>query len=571
MNPINKSMKNVKILTSEYLIYFPKIQESKFFSFINYFLRLHFELKSKDKTNYHWLPPSSLLINPDSGIDNYFVEEICKTIEEEKIDVIGVSVYVWNKTYFNVLCAEIKKKFPNIIIVAGGPELDAHKNNKFFDKNPWYDYVIYGDGESAFTNLLDHLAGIDTELHNVVAKDGTIYPHQVFTDKSVLKESPYLTYKDEIKQVLTDFKTRYKNKFNRTPEMIAVWETTKGCPYACSFCDWSSGLHNKVRFWGKQIKIANNISPTPVVEKPYFQSELDFFAECRFDMIQWTNPNVGLSHEDEDIVDYWCNMKKTNPHTPISFILQLSKIKKDVTHRLYKKMIAAGLEKRLKFDVQDLDPVVIQNLDRPEIPWPEHKKMIKEFVDEFPDVAGNYKSKINFIWGLPGQTLKHFDYNLTETNSLGFQTHFFYFEILPNSPAAVPEYIEKYKIHSEEVYVTHLQIPYNTTVLNEEVLNTYFTKTNLVTSTYSMSKKEWYTGIVKNYIYKYYFNTVIRNKAEVLLENFHLYHDIVDDMYDHFLNNNIIAIHASHLFNSGLYKNYKDRIQKITYELYKVK
>ena len=79
-------MKNVKILTSEYLIYFPKIQESKFFSFINYFLRLHFDLKGKSKSDYNWLPPASLLINPESGIDHSFVEEICNTIINEKID-----------------------------------------------------------------------------------------------------------------------------------------------------------------------------------------------------------------------------------------------------------------------------------------------------------------------------------------------------------------------------------------------------------------------------------------------------------------------------------------------------
>ena len=298
---------------------------------------------------------------------------------------------------------------------------------------------------------------------------------------------------------------------------------------------------------------------------------MDFFAELKFDMIQWTNPNVGMTPEDEDIVNYWCALRARNPDTPVSFILQLSKIKKEVTHRLYKKMITAGLEKRLKFDVQDLNPEVIANLDRPEISWEQHKKMIKEFVVEFPEIAGNYKSKINFIWGLPGQTLKHFDFNLQETNSLGFQTHYFYFEILPNSPAADPSYMKKFDITAEEVYVTHLQIPSSVTAITPLVLNTYFTKTNLVTSMYSMSKKEWYTGIVKNYIYKYYFNTIINKRVDILLDNFHLYTEVIDEMYEHFLQNNVIAVHAVHLLNSGLYVNFREKIKNITHQIYNIK
>ena len=555
-------MKNVKLLTSEYLIYFPKIQESKFFSFINYFLRLHYELKSVSVESYHWLPPESLLIGPEQVPNSQFVDSICTLLETEKVDVLAVSVYVWNKIYFQLICSEVKKRLPHITIIAGGPELDAHKDKEFFIKNSYYDYVIYGDGEKAFTNLLDHLAGFDVPLLNVVSSDGTIYPHEVFSDKSTLKESPYLKYKDEIKLVLDKFRNGYIEKFGRRPTMIGVWETTKGCPYACSFCDWSSGLHNKVRFWGNKTEVIEN------AERPTFEKELDLFADLKFDMIQWSNPNVGLTPQDVEIVDYWCKLKSKNPDTPLSFILQLSKVKKDISHQLYKKMIKAGLENRLKFDVQDLDPTVIENLDRPEIPWSEHKVMIKEFIDEFPEIAGNFKSKINYIWGLPGQTLRHYDYNLVETTELGFQTHYFYFEMLPNSPAADPEYIKKHNLTIEKIYVTHLQIPKYVTELTPEVLKTYFTETNLITSSYSMNKREWYTGVAKNYIYKYYFFGVMNKKVDIFLENFYRYQPLIDDMYEHFLQTNIVSVHSRHIMDSGLYENFRARMQQITDEIY---
>lgn len=556
------SSKNIKVITSEYLIYFAKVQESKFFSFINYFLRLYYDLKSVDNSKYNWLPPEVLLLGPEQDLDEQFIQSVCDSLERDSVDILAVSIYVWNKVYFKVLCEAIKKRLPNITIVAGGPELDAHKNNDFFKNNPWYDYVIYGDGEKAFTTLLDKLAGFDVEVVNVVSNNGTVYPHEVFNDKSALKESPYLKYSEEIKIVLNNFRNGYIEKFGRRPTMIAVWETTKGCPYACTFCDWSSGLHNKVRFWGNKTEVINN------AERPAYEKELDLFTELKFDMIQWSNPNVGLTPQDAEIVEYWCKSKERNPDTPLSFILQLSKVKKDVSHNLYKKMIKAGLENRLKFDVQDLDPAVIENLDRPEIPWSEHRVMIKEFIDEFPEIAGNFKSKINYIWGLPGQTLKHYDHNLIETTELGFQTHYFYFEMLPNSPAAVPEYIKKHNLNIEKIYVTHLQIPKYVTELTPEVLKTYFTEANLITSSYSMNKKEWYTGVAKNYIYKYYFFGIMNKKVDIFLNNFHKYQTLIDDMYEHFLQTNIISVHSRHIMDSGLYLDFRKRMQEITNELY---
>ena len=511
-------MKKIKFLSCEYNMYFAGVQNLKFLSFVNYFLRLHFEKRSINSNLYEWLKPEILLLGPEpgEGPTKEFLNNLCNQLIEENVNILGVSVYVWNRTTFNIICKEIKSKLPNIIIIGGGPELDAHKDLDFFKKHPWYDYVVYGDGEKSFTNLLDYLSGNEINLINVVTKE-KIYPHEIFNDKEMLSQSPYITYKNEIKEVVEKYKNDYFTKFKRKQKLVLVWETTKGCPYKCSFCDWSSGLHNKVRFWGKIEKNTN----TEII-KPNYQQELDFFTELKVHMIMWSNPNVGLSPMDEEIVDYWCNLKKTNPATPISFVVQLSKIKKDVSHRLFKKMISSGLENRLKFDLQDLDPVVLNNIDRPEIPWEEHKAMIKEMCEEFPVQLGNFTSKINFIWGLPGQTLNHFDFNLTESTNLGFRTNFFYFEMLPNSPANNAEYIEKFKIKTEKIYVSHIQVPEFITKITQEVLDNYFTETNLITSCYSLSRKEWFTGVVKNYIYNYYFFSAMDKKLDKFFNNFYI-------------------------------------------------
>ena len=83
-----------------------------------------------------------------------------------------------------------------------------------------------------------------------------------------------------------------------------------------------------------------------------------------------------------------------------------------------------------------------------------------------------------------------------------------------------------------------------------------------------MSKRDWYTGIVKNYIYKYYFFGVMNKKVDKFLANFYRYQSLVDDMYEHFLQHNIISVHSIHLMNSGLYDSFRERMQQITDEIY---
>jgi radical SAM superfamily enzyme YgiQ (UPF0313 family) len=227
-------MKNVKIITCEYLICTsPNAQADKFVSFVNYMLRLYYDLNSKDKSQYHWLPPLSVIFKPEIGIDELFLNDFCTMLETEKVDVLGLSVYVWNKPHLEIIAREVKRKLPHIIIVAGGPELDAHKNSSFFLNSPWYDYVIYGDGEKSFTDLLDYLAGINVKLTNVVCKDGTVHPHEVFNDRATLNSSPYIRYGNEIRIMVDRLRTDFKNTLGISPRLIGVWETTKGCPYAC--------------------------------------------------------------------------------------------------------------------------------------------------------------------------------------------------------------------------------------------------------------------------------------------------------------------------------------------------
>ena len=157
---------------------------------INWFLKLTHQSIGLSKNDYFWQDPLFLL-NENNNFD-----VLVKIIKDEDIDILAFSVYVWNCEMFFTLAKKLKQEFINLTIIVGGPEIDAHKNNNFFIDNPFIDFAIYGDGESAFTTLLDNLAGYDINLVNVVDKF-KIYPHEVFNNKITLSKSPYIVYKKE--------------------------------------------------------------------------------------------------------------------------------------------------------------------------------------------------------------------------------------------------------------------------------------------------------------------------------------------------------------------------------------
>ena len=87
------------------------------------------------------------------------LEATADAVIREGIDIVGFSVFIWNEDYQYSLAKRIKQLDPKITIVFGGPQLDAHKNSKFFQTHPYVDWVCYGDGERAFQLLIDKIAG----------------------------------------------------------------------------------------------------------------------------------------------------------------------------------------------------------------------------------------------------------------------------------------------------------------------------------------------------------------------------------------------------------------------------
>jgi hypothetical protein len=153
----------------------------------------------------------------------FFKREDPKSVVDRMEDphVCGFSNYVWNEQYHLELVKEIRAKFPNVIIVFGGPQVGQDN----VDRNEC-DVWIQQEGEINFVQLL---------RDSLTDKPSAIYNGERI-DNLVDLPSPYLT------GVFDDIIAKHPdNMFSMT------LETNRGCPFMCTFCDWGSLTYAKIK------------------------------------------------------------------------------------------------------------------------------------------------------------------------------------------------------------------------------------------------------------------------------------------------------------------------------------
>ena len=160
------------------------------------------------------------------------LDTIANDIIEQKVQVVAFSVYIWNVDLIKILIDKLKKMDPQLVFVIGGPEV-CYEIDYFLD-NFKIDYLISGEGEVAFKELLDCLETQQPiNIQGISRKDKRDYQQTKPVDLQYLEtlESPYLLKRD-----LADMDKR-----------ILYFETSRGCPYQCQYC--LSSLEKGLRFF----------------------------------------------------------------------------------------------------------------------------------------------------------------------------------------------------------------------------------------------------------------------------------------------------------------------------------
>jgi hypothetical protein len=352
-------------------------------------------------------------------------EELIKHINHTDADVLCTSHYLWNHAFLTRQIATIKPQLKSTFkIIAGGPSIDVNNNSEFFDQYPSIDYAVYGAGEQAFADIVAHLAVkkplIAFNTSNCAWRNQQTGKTTVADYKFVkmIETSPFVHNQTMFEAMVVDAK-------KKDAPVWLPYTLTRGCPYSCTFCDWNSGLGNKVSR-----------------RKNTYQQEIDLFQRLGVTNIYLSDANVGQYTEDVEMIDYFAQ-KNLNENAGFHVGGNFSKLKKENNLKIFNIMAQGKLvNKTLNFSVQDINKQVLDNIDRPDVGWDVHVAMADELREKYPHLI----VKAQLIYGLPGQTPVSWRQTLDQVTQKNILPVIFLNEPLPASPAIYdPEYQRKFQ------------------------------------------------------------------------------------------------------------------------------
>ena len=293
---------------------------------------------------------------------NQLRDDILKDIYLEQPDVICFSCYIWNISFVRELVPDIKKILPQVEFWAGGPEV-SYDAVEFLKKNPAFFGVMVGEGEETFHELagyyIERKPETLSEIRGVAFRDenkGRDIVHTGWRELMDLSKVPF-AYSN-----LTEFKNR-----------IIYYESSRGCPFSCSYC--LSSIDKKLRF--RDIELV--------------KKELQFFIDNKVPQVKFVDRTFNCKHDHA--MEIWRYITEhdngiTNFHFEISADLLRAE------ELALMKTMRPGLI-QLEIGVQSTNPQTIKAIRRT-MDF-EKLKGIVEQIHSF----GNIHQHLDLIAGLP--------------------------------------------------------------------------------------------------------------------------------------------------------------------------
>ena len=330
-------------------------------------------------------------------------DDIMRDIYLEHPDVVCVSCYIWNISFVKELMADLAKILPDADFWAGGPEV-SYDAEKFLAENPEFTGVMVGEGEETFLELSGHYIEQSPadlkDITGVCYRDGEKIVHNGWRQIMDLSSIPFI-YKD-----LADFKNR-----------IIYYESSRGCPFSCSYC--LSSIDKKLRF-----------RDTEMVKK-----ELQFFIDNKVPQVKFVDRTFNCKHDHAMAIWKYIN-EHDNGVTNFHFEISADLLREEELQEM--STMRPGLI-QLEIGVQSTNPDTIKAIHR----TMDFEKL-KGIVNRIHSF-GNIHQHLDLIAGLPYEGYESFHKSFCDVYALHpeqFQLGFL--KVLKGSH--MMEMTEEYKI-----------------------------------------------------------------------------------------------------------------------------
>lgn len=303
-------------------------------------------------------------------------DDIMRDIYLEHPDVVCVSCYIWNLSFVKELMADLIKILPGADFWVGGPEV-SYDAEKFLTENSEFKGVMVGEGEETFKELAGYY--VEKNPQNLKDMTGICYRdkdqiiHNGWRQIMDLSSIPFI-YKD-----LSEFKNR-----------IIYYESSRGCPFSCSYC--LSSIDKKLRF-----------RDTETVKK-----ELQFFIDNKVPQVKFVDRTFNCKHDHAMAIWKYIN-EHDNGVTNFHFEISADLLREEELQEM--STMRPGLI-QLEIGVQSTNPDTIKAIHR----TMDFEKL-KGIVDRIHSF-GNIHQHLDLIAGLPYEDYDSFRHSFNDVYAL---------------------------------------------------------------------------------------------------------------------------------------------------------
>lgn len=303
-------------------------------------------------------------------------DDIMRDIYLEHPDVVCVSCYIWNLSFVKELMADLIKILPGADFWAGGPEV-SYDAEKFLTENSEFKGVMVGEGEETFKELAGYYVEKNPQnlkdMTGICYRDGDQIIHNGWRQIIDLSSIPFI-YKD-----LSEFKNR-----------IIYYESSRGCPFSCSYC--LSSIDKKLRF-----------RDTETVKK-----ELQFFIDNKVPQVKFVDRTFNCKHDHAMAIWKYIN-EHDNGVTNFHFEISADLLREEELQEM--STMRPGLI-QLEIGVQSTNPDTIKAIHR----TMDFEKL-KGIVDRIHSF-GNIHQHLDLIAGLPYEDYDSFRNSFNDVYAL---------------------------------------------------------------------------------------------------------------------------------------------------------